>query len=61
MAAFERDGTSVIVARVKAVGPDNYGMDLHLPENAFRFARYLSDRSCGPLRQAKGVFRLGMK
>ncbi|MDG2241324.1 MAG: thiamine pyrophosphate-dependent enzyme [Longimicrobiales bacterium] len=42
--AFEREGTSVIVARVKAVGPDNYGMDLHLPENAFRFARYLSDR-----------------
>ena len=44
MEAFEREGTSVIVARVKAVGPDNYGMDLHLPENAFRFARYLSDR-----------------
>ena len=45
MEAFEREGTSVIVARVKAVGPDNYGMDLHLPENAFRFARYLSDRT----------------
>ena len=44
MEALEREGTSVIVARVKAVGPDNYGMDLHLPENAFRFARYLSDR-----------------
>ena len=44
MEAFEREGTSVIVARVKAVGPDNNGMDLHLPENAFRFARYLSDR-----------------
>jgi sulfopyruvate decarboxylase subunit beta len=44
MEAFERDGTSVIVARVKAVGPDNYGMDLHLPENAFRFARYLANR-----------------
>ncbi len=42
--AFEREGPSVVVARVKAVGPDNYGMDLHLPENAFRFARYLSDR-----------------
>jgi sulfopyruvate decarboxylase subunit beta len=42
--AFERDGPSVVVARVKAVGPDHYGMDLHLPENAFRFARYLSDR-----------------
>jgi len=42
--AFEREGPSVVVARVKAVGPDNYGMDLHLPENAFRFARHLSDR-----------------
>jgi sulfopyruvate decarboxylase subunit beta len=42
--AFERGGPSVVVARVKAVGPDNYGMDLHLPENAFRFARHLSDR-----------------
>ncbi len=41
--AFERDGTSVIVARVRAVGPDHYGMDLHLPENAFRFARHLSE------------------
>jgi len=42
--AFEREGPTVIVAKVKAVGPDNYGMDLHLPENAFRFARYLSNR-----------------
>lgn len=42
--AFEEDGPHVVVARVKAVGPDNYGMDLHLPENAFRFARYLSGR-----------------
>lgn len=41
--AFEREGPSVIVAKVKAVGPDNYGMDLHLPENAFRFARYLAE------------------
>ncbi len=41
--AFERDGPSVIVARVRAVGPDHYGMDLHLPENAFRFARHLSE------------------
>lgn len=42
--AFDRPGPSVVVARVKAVGPDNYGMDLHLPENAFRFARHLSER-----------------
>jgi len=42
--AFERDALSVIVARVRAVGPDNYGMDLHLPENAFRFRRYIRQR-----------------
>jgi hypothetical protein len=41
--AFERDALSVIVARVRAVGPDHYGMDLHLPENAFRFARHIRD------------------
>lgn len=45
--AFERDALSVVVARVQAVGPDNYGMDLHLPENAFRFARYFRERKGG--------------
>lgn len=43
--SFERDALSVIVARVRAVGPDNYGMDLHLPENAFRFERYFRERA----------------
>ena len=42
--ALERDDLSVIVAKVKAVGPDNYGMDLALPENAFRFKRFVSNR-----------------
>lgn len=42
--AFARDDLSVIVARVAAVGPNAYGMDLHLPENAFRFKRYISAR-----------------
>ena len=42
--ALERDDLSVIVAKVKAVGPDNYGMDLALPENAFRFKRFIRDR-----------------
>ena len=42
--ALERDDLSVIVARVKAVGPDNYGMDLALPENAFRFKRCVQER-----------------
>jgi sulfopyruvate decarboxylase subunit beta len=44
IAAFERDDLSVIVAKVTAVGPNHYGMDLHLPENAFRFKRWLGAR-----------------
>jgi sulfopyruvate decarboxylase subunit beta len=43
--AFERNELSVIVAKVEAVGPDHYGMDLKLPENAFRFERYIKERS----------------
>ncbi len=39
--AFEDNELSVIVARVDAVGPDHYGMDLKLPENAFRFERHI--------------------
>jgi sulfopyruvate decarboxylase subunit beta len=42
--ALERDDLSVIVAKVKAVGPDNYGMDFALPENAFRFKRCIRER-----------------
>jgi len=42
--ALEQDALSVIVAKVKAVGPDNYGMDLQLPENAFRFRRCIRER-----------------
>lgn len=42
--AFERADLSVIVAKVEAVGPDNYGMDFQLPENAFRFRRCILDR-----------------
>lgn len=42
--AFERDDLSVIVARVDAVGPDHFGMDLKLPENAFRFERFIRNR-----------------
>src|SRR5579862_6164040 len=44
LAALERNDLSVIVAKVAAVGPDHYGMDLHLPENAFRFKRWIADR-----------------
>ncbi len=42
--AFERDELSVVVAKVEAVGPDHFGMDLKLPENAFRFERYIKER-----------------
>jgi sulfopyruvate decarboxylase subunit beta len=42
--AFERDELTVIVAKVEATGPDHFGMDLHLPENAFRFARAIQAR-----------------
>lgn len=42
--AFEREALSVIVAKVAAVGPDEYGMDLQLPENAFRFRRWIQAR-----------------
>jgi sulfopyruvate decarboxylase subunit beta len=43
--ALERDDLSVIVAKVDAVGPDHYGMDLQLPENAFRFKRWIQERT----------------
>ena len=39
--AFTSDDLSVIVAKVAAVGPNHYGMDLQLPENAFRFKRFI--------------------
>lgn len=42
--ALERDDLSVIVAKVAAVGPEHYGMDLQLPENAFRFKRLIAER-----------------
>jgi len=42
--AFARHDLSVIVARVAAVGPNAYGMDRQLPENAFRFKRHINSR-----------------
>lgn len=42
--AFERDDLSVIVAKVEASGPDQYGMNLKLPENAFRFQRFIQEK-----------------
>jgi sulfopyruvate decarboxylase subunit beta len=43
-AAFEGHELATIVARVEAVGPDHYGMDMKLPENAFRFQRHIAER-----------------
>lgn len=43
--AFARHDLSVIVAKVTAVGPNHYGMDLALPENAFRFKRRIAERA----------------
>jgi sulfopyruvate decarboxylase subunit beta len=45
LAAVEREDLSVIVAKVAAVGPDHYGMDLQLGENAFRFRRWIQERA----------------
>jgi sulfopyruvate decarboxylase subunit beta len=42
--AFARDDLSVIVAKVAASGPNHYGMDLALAENAFRFKRHIGER-----------------
>jgi sulfopyruvate decarboxylase subunit beta len=42
--AFARHDLSVIVAKVAAVGPNDYGMDLPLAENAFRFKRWIAAR-----------------
>lgn len=45
--AFENEIMTTIVAKVEAVGPDHYGMDLKLPENAFRFERYIREKRGG--------------
>jgi sulfopyruvate decarboxylase subunit beta len=44
IAAFGRTDLSVIVAKVTAIGPNHYGMDLKLPENAYRFERWIEAR-----------------
>jgi sulfopyruvate decarboxylase subunit beta len=42
--AFEGGEMATIVAKVEAVGPDHYGMDMKLPENAFMFERHIKER-----------------
>ncbi len=39
--ASERDGLSVIVSKVEAIGPPSFAMDIGLLENRFEFARHL--------------------
>ncbi|HEX5473353.1 MAG TPA: thiamine pyrophosphate-dependent enzyme [Vicinamibacterales bacterium] len=48
--AFARNDLGVVVAKVAAVGPSHYGMDLHLPENAFRFKRWIASRKAAEAR-----------
>lgn len=48
--ALARNDLSVIVAKVAAVGPNHYGMDLQLPENAFRFKRWIAGRKAAEAR-----------
>jgi sulfopyruvate decarboxylase subunit beta len=43
--SFGGGSMATIIAKVEAVGPDRYHMDLHLPENAFRFARHIRSRN----------------
>ena len=39
--ASEREGLSVIVSKVEAIGPPSFAMDISLLENRFEFARHL--------------------
>ena len=39
--ASERDGLSIIVSKVDAIGPSSFAMDISLLENRFEFSRYL--------------------
>ena len=39
--ASERDGLSIIVSKVEAIGPLSFAMDISLLENRFEFSRYL--------------------
>ena len=47
--AFSAGAMTTIVAKVEAVGPDRFPMDLALPENAFRFRRAASGGSGLPV------------
>ena len=42
--ASERDGLSIIVSKVEAIGPSSFAMDINLLENRFEFARNMQGR-----------------
>ena len=52
--AVAADGLRVVVAKVEAVGPSSFAMDLHLLENRFEFARALRPGAGGALRPVPG-------
>ena len=45
--ASEREGLSVIVSKVEAIGPPSFAMDINLLENRFEFARHLKGLAGG--------------
>ena len=49
-AAIAADELRVVVAKVEAVGPASFSMDLHLLENRFEFARALRPGAGGGVR-----------
>jgi hypothetical protein len=55
--AFARSELSVIVAKVAAVGPNHYGMDLQLPENAVRFKRWIAARKSSAPRSSAAALQ----
>ena len=52
--AVAADGLRVVVAKVEAVGPSSFAMDLHLLENRFEFARALRPGAGGALPPVPG-------
>lgn len=52
--AVAADGLRVVVAKVEAVGPSSFAMDLHLLENRFEFARALRPGAGGAQRPGAG-------
>jgi sulfopyruvate decarboxylase subunit beta len=52
--ALRRDELSCVVAKVEAVGPTSFHMDVGLLENRFEFARYFKSLGDPPQRGGDG-------